>query len=318
MQLNIINYILENTSYKQKDIAAKCKVEAPTVTGWKKGGKILQKHSKVLYQMAGLSVSEKESQKWAIISKSLRDSEDYYKYMSQFFECTGLFIIPPSGGATWEWDINYDSLWVDRFKRMLVIFNEAGIKINEKEMTYPVTFQLIHNPNGEDIEQYTNFDYFVKEYSEHWTIYKKWYEAFISKINLDKHGTKIQIQLWNELIKLPIANIMDGLLLEVGLEVNKIKEYHEEVHSSITNLLTELCESIKKNKLTLEINYFDLINLDLQEIQSQYYKPEKQSNSDFDDLLLSYAEQKILEGIKKNEVLLKKLLKRMDNYEKKK
>jgi transcriptional regulator with XRE-family HTH domain len=282
-KLNVIDYIVQNTDLKQKDIAEKLGVSRAQISKWKAGEFIPFQRHKDLNEIAGLFGNSFET---AVLFKTEANYEAWVSYVVELSEYSDFYL---SDQIEDEPDLFIHSL--------ISILSDLGFNI---ENFKPQVSNII----GEDKEiVFSNLDTFIIQCIEHTSILHNWFYTFI-EINgafEDLHDEICELREGAQSIAL--KHIDEDLISAVGINPELLNNYLAELDSTVRKNLSVLCRFMNANGIPLMTDYFDYINKDMIYLADQTISAiELQKLSS--DAFLPYADQLILTELRKNNELL--------------
>jgi len=311
MELNVINYILDTKKITQNELAEMLDppVSKSILSKWKNGGESIPvKRINELYRIA--RVDEFREEKWLSLTNNSKEiADDWYWKFDEYL---------PHDANIWKGrnygDINYDSVWIDNIQRMLITLNDAGVPVDELDVTFDLERDIdFVDDDGEPHWVYTDADELIFPYIKAYLTLRSWANKFIININ-NKDLGKLQFDLALIATRIALLQIPRDKFDAVGTDLDILDKYNKETKKEAFQLITEFSSIITKNGGILFIDYFRYLNgekklleLDVNEQTAKEYQDDIESES-----FLTTGERRILEGIKKNEKLLKELLEKLN------
>lgn len=283
---NIIEYIISNTSLKQKDIAEKLGVSRGQVSRWKTGEFIpLQRH-KALNEIAGLFGSSFEA---AVLFKTEENYEAWTDYVVELSEYSDYYLSEQIEDEP-------------EFFIYALISKLSDLGFNVENFK-PQVSNIIEN---EEIV-FSNLDTFIIHCIEYTSTLNIWFYTFLEFNDAfeDLHDEIVELRSYAQSIALKYIN--KDLIVAVGINPELLNNYLAEVDSTVRENLSVLCRFMNANGIPLMTDYFDYINKDVTDLADKtIFAIEQQKLSS--DVFLPYADQLILAELRKNNELLTRVL----------
>jgi len=230
MGKNIIQYILDTTELKQKDIAEKLEVSTTQISKWKKGEYISYDKRNQLEKLAGII---EYSLEWTESVKTQENSNKWVNYVYNIAEYS----------ETWE---ELDDTIIIGILRNIVC---SGIKLDK---TPP---QLTSN------EESTNFEYFIQSVIENYTILSSFHSKYLYTYDYNEGKiNELAMEIGFQLLPWSLNNIDDHILESLNIDMEIFNKNIKKTKHNLINLINNYCkELIIYNKPIIE-DYFLLVN----------------------------------------------------------
>lgn len=264
---NIIQYILDTTDLKQKDIAAKLSVSTTQVSKWKNGEYISFDKEKELEKLAGIVESCDE---WTQIVKSEENSNlwiEYLEKVSEYCDC---------------------AMSVDKEMSISLLRSIAILGI-------PLTSKPPHENLDSDItdEKLSKYFYLLQYVIENYSCITYWCDVFIRDYGKDVLF-EIVFEIHDYAFLLAIINIDEEYLNSFKYDKAKFNSEKMKIKQELSQSLNEYCEALLKAGLPITSDYFDMLKQDPQWLEDEAMLWE---NTDSANKYLDYGSRKIYDNL---------------------
>ena len=283
MKTNIIEYILKNTDYIQRDIADKLGVSRAQVSKWKHGSYIPFDRLESLKEMASLTMDNVD---WEIFTATQKNSDQWVEFVSELND--SCLEGRPDPSIQDEPDVYVPSL--------VLTLKELGLPVPQ-------------NPYGQEnapaekalIEKF--FPVFMNEYNK----VSEWMGRFLRFNDCD-----LMDQVYNLESYIPHIVIfhLDGEEFEgTAINARAIKDVAYREIGTAKRLIGQLCKDVLASGEALTVEPFDLIQNTPNELQDAAdFFSIAPSVKDF----LPIGQQQLLRQLETNQVLLEELHTKLD------
>jgi hypothetical protein len=328
MELNIINYILNKKKISQNELAEMLDppVSKSILSKWKNGSEQIPPIRAIeLRRIARIGkYKDGQNEEWLKIIKNSKTSADGW-YESIFehisFKTQSLYLNGQYG------EINYDSVWIENSQSMLITLNRAGVPVKDLNLTFEPTRPVIWDDVFEDDQYptgtsvYTDADNLLIPYIRAYSALRHWVMYNVSYIN-DKSISDLQFDFIQKIPEIALFHVDKELFKAVDTDMDALDKLIEKSRTDALKLILQFSKNVPSNG----VEYLNFLNSDLKEIDRETVKsPEYQREYGLEDskffskdsveekINAINSEQKILDGIKNNEKLLKEILEKLNN-----
>ncbi|MCC5881902.1 MAG: helix-turn-helix transcriptional regulator [Halomonas sp.] len=234
MAKNLVEYILENTDLKQKDIAERLGVSRGQVSKWKAGEYISDVKSEQLRELAGVFGDDIE---WVEVVKTKKNAQAWLQFAYEAdSEWNSL------GGSDDEWA----SLTV---RSILLELKESGIDIP------PHPPRL--DEEGEPIDN-TEFVSFFYNFMENYGVLNEWMRIHFSDDD-ESDLFEQMMELENFLPALALRHSENDVLAGIGADLDRVMAHCRAREIEARKIIRDYCTTRTRKNLPLIHNYFALI-----------------------------------------------------------
>ena len=271
MNTNLIEYIIEKTELKQKDIAEKLGVSTAQVSKWKSGESIPVARQLELQFLCGAIDVDLD---WIQLVGTKENAESWIAYLvhmtslaSEAGETNLLSDMPEVYG-----------------KYLLNNLSMIGVEIKGQAPAQP-----FYDEEIEDMT-YTDFDRLIDAYLNNYTPLAQWcehclpYNEELADVTTGMHSTAVD---------LAVKYIDDELLEKNGVDLAKFRSFVQQTDLEARKDISELCSEMITFNIPFRRDYFEFINVHPLELEDSIMVDLIVGNS-VDDFL-SYGERKILQ-----------------------
>lgn len=320
MELNIINYILDKEKINQIQLAEMLvpPVSKSILSKWKNGGEVIpKKRVNELMKIAKIGkFTDGQSDKWLkLTDNSSNISDDWYLKFAVHLPYDKVDDVWADFQSQ---KLNYDSRWIGNIEAMLITLNDAGVPIKELQLdfTFDPTREPIFSEEDNSIigSVYTPSDELIIQYIETYLAVRIWASWFIASFKHKKLG-QLQLEILMRIPEVALYQISKDKYRTIGTNLDVLDKYIEKSKKEVFQLLTKFSILVNTG-----VDYFKFITEDKEGLRAHYRSlPEyikKNGARDDDenkiDHFASDTEQRILNGIEKNEELLKEILEKLN------
>jgi len=282
MTKNIIDYITQNTSLKQKDIAKKLGVTTGQISKWKQGEYISAERRLELNQLADLFSDNPD---WVDISKTKPNAESWFKYITQLSDNANLDIK--------ELIDNKEILIPPIFIRL----SQLGVKIPKKAISI-------------NDSEWRSFGNSLSNLLLCYSIIFKWNSRHFLEISNEKSVLKTINEITDETLNIALSGLIKIHRSSLGINENLFLEHIQDTKSRTKKLIQKLLRKMNLHKILITEDFFLVID------ESPDWLAVKLSLDDKEDNIhnyLPYSERKKLELTQYETLLLESLHQKVNN-----
>ncbi|MEM5534971.1 helix-turn-helix transcriptional regulator [Neptuniibacter pectenicola] len=281
MAKNLIEYIIENTPLRQKELAKQLDVSATLITRWKKGEKIPPEREEVLKKIANLFTDDIA---WAEIAKTEANAKAWYHYVHELNELAEI----SAYNIHDEPDVYAPTI--------LKAMKEAGIPI-------PTTA-----PRVEEAEDEVPFNKLALELLNNYGRYVHWCERNLYVIrDEDIKGETYDAE--DYAIGLSIGYLEDKALLDAGANLTQVKGYVTKVKFDAIEFIRSLCNSMEAAGLHMSLDFYAFVNESPLTLEDDVLFSQLGGNIEEH---LSFGEKLILQEVRELKMMVSNLMKSTD------
>ena len=269
MAFNIIEYIIKNTSLKQKDIAKKLGVTTGQISKWKQGEYIASERKEELNKLAGLFGQNDE---WAVISKTKANSDAWFEYVlwHSSNELVSNREIEDEGDL-----------------KIPLIF----IRLSQLGMSLPNKAPNVKKLKS-GVDDWTDFDMAMSKILRSYGVLVEWNDKHFADLVSDIEICEIVNQISAEALNVALLNVDKEILLSMDINQDLLLELYEDTNVHVRELIRTLLRKMNAKRLPITIDYFLYIDkstewLELEMMSSDYSNGITQ--------FMTYAERNLLE-----------------------
>jgi len=289
MAFNIIEYIIKNTTLKQKDIAKKLGVTTGQISKWKQGEYIARERKEELNKLAGLFGHNAE---WAVLSKTKANSDAWFEHLVWCASNEGISIA--------EIEARSDLI----FPNIFILFSRLGVSI-------PIKPPIVSVTEISDCEL-AAFDIVIARTLKSYCVLIHWSDKQFSHLVSDNEICEIVNQIQSKALNVALVNVGktdEEILLSTGIKKDLLVELNQKTNNHVRELIRTLVRKMNAKRLPITADYFLYIE------KSTEWLEIEMMNSDYGDEMtqfLTYAEKNLLELQKQNIHFLESLNKKID------
>ena len=330
MELNIINYILNKKKINQNALAEMLDppVSKSILSKWKNGSEeIPEKRSIELRRIARIGkYKDGQNEEWSKITNNSKDvANDWYWKMFEHIRYKNTKEEFVWKNNPWE-EINYDSIWIENIQIMLITLNRAGVPVKDLDFTFEPKRDVIWPEEANEYSVpisgvYTEADNLLIPYIRAFSALRQWVSYNVTNIN-DKALSELQFDFVQRIPEIALSHIDKELFKAVGTDMDILDKFIKKSKTETLQLILQFGQNVPSNG----VEYLNFLNGDLIEIgkdtvnSPRYIEKYGTDDSDFfstdtkEEIKATMeSEKKILDGIKKNEKLLKEILEKLNN-----
>ena len=280
MKSNIIQYILDNTNMKQKDIAGELSVSTSQVSKWKKGEYISHDKEQQLNSIAGIIDCDID---WTSFVRTKQNASSWIKYVGEVNE--------------FGMECNVE-LYDEICKLILMGIISSGITlpscppIEDYEAAEEENFKM------------SNIYLLIETVLENYRCIDSWTQTFIGwpdETDLLEVSSNIQMLTY----ELPMMHVSQAILESNNYNNVTYKNNMIELNKYMRKEIENYCDGLVNNNKTLLTDYFALLNENIYYLEDEAMIHNVQKPM---DRYLSYGEKKILNETELLNIKLDKLL----------
>ena len=288
MGINIIDHIVKNTKSKQKDIAKILGVTTGQVSKWKNGEYISSDRRNQLNEIDNLFG---ENVEWSMLVKTKESADAWNEYILWHNSDFHNREIEDEGDA--------------RIPHIFTLLSQLGTSI-------PGNTPTIDEISRPDYE-WTPFDRAISSILESYSVLVQWNDAcFSSKLTDDKDFWEVASKI--EATTLDVALIDVSVLkreelLSIGIKGGLLDEFVNNTKDRVRGLIRNLLQTMNSKGVPIAVDYFLYIDQNTGWLEDEMLRSKHQSTA---DSFLTYADNKILSALQRNEQLLESLNRKID------
>jgi len=330
MELNIINYILNKKKINQNALAEMLDppVSKSILSKWKNGSEeIPEKRSIELRRIARIGkYKDGQNEEWSKITNNSKDvANDWYWKMFEHIRYKNTKEEFVWKNNPWE-EINYDSIWIENVQIMLITLNRAGVPVKDLDFTFEPQRDVIWPEDDNEYSipicgVYTEADNLLIPYIRAFSALRQWVSYNVTNIN-DKALSELQFDFVQRIPEIALSHIDKELFKAVGTDMDILDKFIKKSKTETLQLILQFGQNVPSNG----VEYLNFLNGDLTEIGKETVNSPKYieeygtedskafSTDTAEEIIATMkSEEKILDGIKKNEELLKEILEKLNN-----
>jgi len=329
MELNIINYILNKKKINQNALAEMLDppVSKSILSKWKNGSEeIPEKRSIELRRIARIGkYKDGQNEEWSKITNNSKDvANDWYWKMFEHIRYKNTKEEFVWKNNPWE-EINYDSIWIENVQIMLITLNRAGVPVKDLDFTFEPQRDVIWPEDDNEYSipicgVYTEADNLLIPYIRAFSALRQWVSYNVTNIN-DKALSELQFDFVQRIPEIALSHIDKELFKAVGTDMDILDKFIKKSKTETLQLILQFGQNVPSNG----VEYLNFLNGDLTEIGKETVNSPKYieeygtedskafSTDTAEEIIATMkSEEKILDGIKKNEKLLKEILEKLN------
>lgn len=239
---NIIQYILDNTKLKQKDIAAKLNVSTTQISKWKNGEYISFDKKEELEKLAGIVEYNIE---WTKVVKTQENSNLWVEYLEKITEYC-------------DYDVDVDKEITINLLQSIV---EFGIYLPSKPPKEDIESKI-------DDDSISKYFYLLKYAIENYSQISYWCDIFIKDYEKDDL-LETMLEIHDYAFLLAIINIDENYLQKFKYNKTKFNTTKEQTKRELKQSIDAYCKEILKAGLPIITDYFDMLKRDPQWLEDE-------------------------------------------------
>lgn len=270
MRVNIIQYILDTTTLKQKDIAAKVGVSTTQVSKWKKGEYISSDKEEELNKLAGVIDFDLE---WTKIVKTKENANKWIDYVHGVNE----------EDSELEGRVELDS---EIIQSLLTVISESGIELPPSP---PIEEYINDNNIEDDFERYdySNIHCLIAQYLESYYCINLWIDQFINFYDNDEI-LECSLEIYYTSMRYALKHIDEQVLLDNQYNIETYQCFIRDAKLDLSELVEKFCSILVNNGIALITDFYSLLNQAPHDLEDEVMIFNISSSC---DKYLSYGEQ---------------------------